>query len=566
MLAALIVQLALALVVRWADAAATRVACDLCVIVYRVLGPEQASGQYVTVAAGALAAVLAFWSLGSSEPKLVVAGGVVILGVLSAAGLIAGAVVGWLVATPDRTEQLASTRRWLGDTAPPQIVLAAPPAPVRGAAPISLAVSDEGAYTITRFTIDNIAVTPAELINLDTSSLPDGEHRIVVEAEDTSRQRNRAIAQAIFRTETQWWQSDRTPPVITITVPSSVTQGMTTLGVITWDQGEHRIVSITLDGAALPLAGLHSIDTRQLPDGEHTIVVEAEDASRQRNRAQSKAVFRSDNNPPSVTIRFDPPAAPQGHVQVIYITVNEPASAIGAALSGRSLPLARSNDAYWAVVGFDPDAKTGVAALTVWAVDALGQGTTVTATQTVTGYAFPVQNVTGEVINVPADRAYLLDPAISVTEINFLDTVFAVVTPQPLWQGAFGAPIAGRQTSPFAIRRSYNGGPPGSYHGGMDIAANMGDPVQAANRGRVALAEALKVRGNAVIIDHGLGVYSCYYHLSEIRVQKGQMIEKGQVIGLVGSTGLSTGPHLHWEMRVTGNPVNPIQWTQRAIP
>jgi murein DD-endopeptidase MepM/ murein hydrolase activator NlpD len=100
----------------------------------------------------------------------------------------------------------------------------------------------------------------------------------------------------------------------------------------------------------------------------------------------------------------------------------------------------------------------------------------------------------------------------------------------------------------------------------MDIAANMGDPVQAANRGRVALAEALKVRGNAVIIDHGLGVYSCYYHLSEIRVQKGQMIEKGQVIGLVGSTGLSTGPHLHWEMRVTGNPVNPIQWTQRAIP
>jgi murein DD-endopeptidase MepM/ murein hydrolase activator NlpD len=100
----------------------------------------------------------------------------------------------------------------------------------------------------------------------------------------------------------------------------------------------------------------------------------------------------------------------------------------------------------------------------------------------------------------------------------------------------------------------------------MDIAGDTGAPVSASNRGKVVLAEDLKVRGGAVIIDHGMGVYSAYYHLSAIKVKKGQMVEKGQVVGLVGSEGLSTGPHLHWEMRVTGKAIEPKLWTQRTFP
>jgi murein DD-endopeptidase MepM/ murein hydrolase activator NlpD len=82
----------------------------------------------------------------------------------------------------------------------------------------------------------------------------------------------------------------------------------------------------------------------------------------------------------------------------------------------------------------------------------------------------------------------------------------------------------------------------------------------------VALAEPLQVRGNVVILDHGLGVYSGFWHLSQIDVAAGQTVGEGEVVGLVGNTGLSTGPHLHWEMRVLDVPVDPVQWTQQAFP
>jgi murein DD-endopeptidase MepM/ murein hydrolase activator NlpD len=97
-------------------------------------------------------------------------------------------------------------------------------------------------------------------------------------------------------------------------------------------------------------------------------------------------------------------------------------------------------------------------------------------------------------------------------------------------------------------------------HLGVDLAVPAGTPVIAAADGRVALAEGLRVRGNAVVIDHGLGVYTAYYHLSQIRVQPGQEVRAGDLLGLAGSTGLATGPHLHWELRVFGVPADPLGW------
>jgi murein DD-endopeptidase MepM/ murein hydrolase activator NlpD len=73
------------------------------------------------------------------------------------------------------------------------------------------------------------------------------------------------------------------------------------------------------------------------------------------------------------------------------------------------------------------------------------------------------------------------------------------------------------------------------------------------------------VRGNAVVVDHGRGVMSGYWHLAQIQVSEGQMLEPGDVLGLVGSTGLSTGSHLHWELRVMGIPVDPLQWVREEI-
>jgi murein DD-endopeptidase MepM/ murein hydrolase activator NlpD len=87
----------------------------------------------------------------------------------------------------------------------------------------------------------------------------------------------------------------------------------------------------------------------------------------------------------------------------------------------------------------------------------------------------------------------------------------------------------------------------------------------AANSGRVAVAQALQLRGNSVVIDHGSGVFSGYHHLAEIMVIEGQEVVQGDVIGTVGDSGLSTGPHLHWEVIVQGTRVDPMPWTQAEI-
>ncbi len=85
--------------------------------------------------------------------------------------------------------------------------------------------------------------------------------------------------------------------------------------------------------------------------------------------------------------------------------------------------------------------------------------------------------------------------------------------------------------------------------------------MKATNRGRVVLAQQLQVRGNMVIIDHGGGLYSGYAHLSSFNVSEGQMVEAGDIVGMSGNTGLSTGPHLHWEMAIDGVWLDALRFT-----
>ncbi|HNM79294.1 MAG TPA: M23 family metallopeptidase [Tepidiformaceae bacterium] len=112
----------------------------------------------------------------------------------------------------------------------------------------------------------------------------------------------------------------------------------------------------------------------------------------------------------------------------------------------------------------------------------------------------------------------------------------------------------------FGEERSYNGGPRGGHHGGTDIGAPAGTEIHATNNGLVVLAERTKNRGNLVVLDHGSGIFSCYGHQSALRVTVGDVVHRGDVLGLVGSTGLSTGPHLHWELAVGGVLVDGLRW------
>jgi murein DD-endopeptidase MepM/ murein hydrolase activator NlpD len=122
--------------------------------------------------------------------------------------------------------------------------------------------------------------------------------------------------------------------------------------------------------------------------------------------------------------------------------------------------------------------------------------------------------------------------------------------------GMFSWPVTGTITSPFGWRSNPFGGGP-EFHQGLDIAAPTGTTVTAAAGGTVIMAQWYGGYGNYILIDHGGGYSTGYGHLSAIYVSQGQSVSRGQAIGAVGSTGQSTGPHLHFEVRINGKPVDP---------
>ncbi len=143
-----------------------------------------------------------------------------------------------------------------------------------------------------------------------------------------------------------------------------------------------------------------------------------------------------------------------------------------------------------------------------------------------------------------------------------LKEVWTHSAPQPLWETPFQLPIDNfvEITSLYGARRSVDDGPYDRYHEGVDFSAFGGTPVFAPASGQVALAENLAVRGGAVIIDHGLGIHTGFYHLSKILVEPGQMVLAGEQVGAVGTTGLSTGNHLHWDFLAGATWVNGRAW------
>jgi murein DD-endopeptidase MepM/ murein hydrolase activator NlpD len=133
----------------------------------------------------------------------------------------------------------------------------------------------------------------------------------------------------------------------------------------------------------------------------------------------------------------------------------------------------------------------------------------------------------------------------------------------PLWRGGFRWPLEGPVsiTSSFGTTRDYNRGEAAWRHRGMDLHAPEGTPVLAPNRGVVLLARRrLNATGGTVVLGHGYGLSTSYFHLSKVKVKAGQSVEKGELLGFSGSTGLANGPHLHWQMELRGYPVQPRQW------
>lgn len=137
--------------------------------------------------------------------------------------------------------------------------------------------------------------------------------------------------------------------------------------------------------------------------------------------------------------------------------------------------------------------------------------------------------------------------------------LYNTASPDTYWNGIFAQPCEGRITSEYGLRRYTNGAKTPVRHAGIDIACPEGTPVLAPNTGKVVLAEFLQLTGNTIVIEHGAGLKSYFYHMSSLNTSVDAIVSKGDEIGAVGTTGYSTGPHLHYDVRIGNQSINPWQ-------
>jgi hypothetical protein len=206
------------------------------------------------------------------------------------------------------------------------------------------------------------------------------------------------------------------------------------------------------------------------------------------------------------------------------------------------------------VIGVDLEAPPGPLQIRAGASDVSGRDLTGSGAVLVLDGRFPVQRLTVPRPFVELDAATLERVR---REKAILDRLWESARPDRLWRETFRLPVEGAGAGwGFGVRRIING-EPRSPHTGTDFPASEGTPVLAANAGVVALVLDHFFAGRSVILDHGLGLYTMYFHLQDSAVREGQRVDRGQLIARVGSTGRTTGPHLHWGARLGGSRIDP---------
>lgn len=217
-------------------------------------------------------------------------------------------------------------------------------------------------------------------------------------------------------------------------------------------------------------------------------------------------------------------------------------------------------DALYGFVAVDMDQPVRTYELTV-SVTANNQNRALIVPLDVRSGGFIRQDVT-----LREDLLMLIDPVVEEIELTNLAEWTAPLDTPPQWLDAgFQMPVPTELTSPFGAVRLFNEQFE-TRHTGWDFRGGMGDLMRAASNGRVVYASDMDIRGGYVLIDHGYGVYSGYAHMSVIHVVEGQTVQKGQLLGLAGNTGRSSDPHLHFEMRVHGRWIDPVDFMGMWLP
>lgn len=361
-----------------------------------------------------------------------------------------------------------------------------------------------------------------------------------------------------------WAFRDTTPPELWLEAPSYLAAGAPLP--VHVSSSKPVTFHLSYAGQSIERVDQELIATLSAEAGSWTLRVEAVDGAGLRASAELLVEAKV---PPAPSLDA-PTVVEVGDPLTVWVSLGpQPPEGAQAALitdmtlemDGRVLPLRQGPQGWIALTAVALEAQAGPRQLRLQVVDEFGGFHQLERAVEVLPNPRPV-----ELLQLSPSVLAVSTPAGRELEAETLDRAFAQVAAQPRWTQSFMQPIEGRGTSGFAYPRQYGVGGNVSYHLGADIAAPAGTPIQATNDGVVLVAGFYPIKGGLVIIDHGQGLTSLYFHQSVIQVEEGQTVSRGDVVGLVGSTGLSTGPHLHWEMRLDGVPTDPMSWVGRLYP
>jgi len=247
----------------------------------------------------------------------------------------------------------------------------------------------------------------------------------------------------------------------------------------------------------------------------------------------------------------------QGNILVIKVPTDDTVTHVQGRFLGRTIsffPESRRDESqgFVGLLGLDLQDEPGTHPLTV-SVKSGERTLTLNYSVVVVKEQFRVEH-----LKLPRDKVDLDETGLArwKAEQQLVQEALAADSQVRLWQSGFVEPVNGKRTGIFGSVRIMNG-QPRNPHNGEDIGAPPGTDVAATNDGVVRLAVDHIFSGKGVYLDHGLGFYSMYFHLSELLVKEGEAVKAGQIIGKVGATGRATGPHLHWGVKLNGARVNP---------
>jgi murein DD-endopeptidase MepM/ murein hydrolase activator NlpD len=247
----------------------------------------------------------------------------------------------------------------------------------------------------------------------------------------------------------------------------------------------------------------------------------------------------------------------QGHIIVVKVPTDDSATTVQGTFLGRSIrffpdPRFDEPKGYVGLLGIDMQDEPGTYELTV-ELKTGERSRALNYRVSIVKEKFHVEHLT-----LPKDKVDLDDKSLArwKAEQEQIKTALAEDSQTKLWQPGFVEPVSGKRTGIFGSVRVMNG-QARNPHNGEDIGAPLGTAVAATNDGTVRLTVDHIFSGKGVYVDHGLGFYSMYFHLSEVLVKEGDHVKAGQIVGRVGATGRATGPHLHWGVKLNGARVNP---------